>query len=101
MTPISPLTQLLVQKIFPNKSGEVKLLLEKQCGQNLPLCDNATSESLQRLHFAALKVSAGKIDVFFKAIDLAKSDWRDLLVWAEFADDLEAHMKWANQILKP
>jgi hypothetical protein len=29
-----------------------------------------------------------------KAIDLAKIDWRDVLVAADFASDLTAHTSW-------
>lgn len=100
MTMLSPLTVTLVEKIFPNHINEVKRLLEEQCGQNLPFCDNGTPESLQRLRFAALKVSDGKMDKLIEAVDLAKIDWRDLLVWAGFANDLEAHSKWAQEIIQ-
>lgn len=100
MTLLSPLTMRLVQKIFPNNIGGVKRLLEEQCGQNLPFCADGTPESLQRLRFAALKVSAGKTVTLNEAVELAKIDWRDLLVWADFANDLEAHEKWAKQILE-
>lgn len=100
MTPLSPLTMRLVQKIFPKNADEVMRLLEEQCGQNLPFCEDGTPKSLQRLRFAALKVSAGKMDTLMEAVNLAKMDWRDLLVWADFANDLEAHEKWAKQILQ-
>lgn len=100
MSPLSPLTMRLVEKIFPNNISEVKLLLEEECGQNLPFCEDGTPESLQRLLFAVLKVSAGKMDTLMEAVNLAKMDWRDLLVWADFANDLEAHEKWAKQILQ-
>jgi hypothetical protein len=99
MTALSPLTMALVKKIFPNHIDEAKQLLEEQCGQNLPFCENGTPESLERLRFAALKVSNGKLGDLIKAVNLAKIDWRDLLVWADFANDLEAHSTWAKQIL--
>lgn len=100
MTPLSPLTVRLVQKIFPKNIDDVIRLLEEQCGQNLPYCENETPESLQRLQFAALKASSGKMDALIEAVDLAKLDWRDLLVWAGFANNLEAHEVWAKKILE-
>ncbi|HMZ07665.1 MAG TPA: hypothetical protein PK078_08605 [Anaerolineales bacterium] len=101
MTAISKLTLALIKKLYPaNIQNQVKLLIEEQCGQNLPFCENATPESLHRLRFAALKAGEGNMDKLAKAVNLAKIDWRDLLVWAEFANDLEAHNKWAEQIMK-
>jgi hypothetical protein len=100
MTPLSPLTRTLVEKIFPqDQQAQVVSLLEEQCGQNLPFCENSTPESLQRLRLAALKISGGDMEKLHKAVSLAKIDWRDLLMWAEFGNDLEAHNKWANQLL--
>ncbi len=101
MTPLSPLTQQIMEKIFPQTLWmEVTSLLETQCGQNLPLCQDGTPESMQRIRFAALKVSEGNMEKFHEAIDLAKLDWRDLLVWAGFANDITAHDQWAKQIME-
>jgi hypothetical protein len=44
-----------------------------------------------------LKLSAGNIDKLKAAIELAKTDWRDLLVAAGFADDTTAHKRWIAQ----
>jgi len=54
---------------------------------------------MERLRFAAIKVSKGEMSVFREAMDLAKLDWRDLLVWAGFANDIHEHRKWAETIL--
>ena len=51
------------------------------------------------MRFAALKVSNGKMGRLNEAVDLAKLDWRDLLVWAEFANDVQVHQKWADELL--
>jgi len=99
MTPLTPLTQTLIEILLPGQTEAASRLLKDQCGQNLPFCEKGTPESLQRLHFAALKISAGKMEKLQEAVLLAKKDWRDLLMWAEFANDLNAHQKWADQIL--
>ncbi len=54
------------------------------------------AEDCDRLCFAILKVSKGSEEEFEKAIELARTDWRDLLVAAEFADSTTTHNDWYN-----
>jgi hypothetical protein len=49
---------------------------------------------LERFRFAALKYSNGDLSRLERAVKLAQEDWRDLLVGAGFADDVEAHKRW-------
>ena len=101
MTPLSPKTRRLVEKLCqPQDAEEVTGLLENECGQNLPFWENSTPESLQRLRFAVLKISQGRLPYLLQAVSLAKTDWRDLLVWAEFANELDAHERWAEPLLE-
>ena len=53
---------------------------------------------IARIRFAAIKVSNGDKKQFFAAVEQAKKDWRDLLMWAEF-ENPDAHHSWANAIL--
>lgn len=100
MTPLTPKTSALIEKIFSADAiPAVKRILEDECGQNLPFCKDGSPESLERIRFAALKVSTSNIDKLREAISLAKIDWRDLLMWAEFGSNLEGHTKWAGKIL--
>lgn len=99
MTPLSPRTQKIVQKLFPQSAADAKQRLAEECGQNLPFCEKGTPETLERIRFAVLKISSGDWTKFGQALDLAKRDWRDVLMWAEFANDLDAHKKWADQLL--
>jgi hypothetical protein len=70
-------------------------LLVEECGANLPILGaSGTPESLERVRFAALRLSGGRIDRLRDAVALAKTDWRDLLVAAGFADDIRAHEAW-------
>jgi hypothetical protein len=48
----------------------------------------------QRIEFAAVRYSAGDLARLREAIELGRADWRDLLVAADFADDLHAHERW-------
>ena len=59
------------------------------------------SEDSERLRFAALRVSHGDMGALERAIALGRTDWRDLLVAADFADDIQAHEKWVPQRLTP
>jgi hypothetical protein len=65
------------------------------------LQEHATPESLERIRFAALKQSGGTLDGLAAAIRLAKTDWRDLLVAAELADDVDAHLAWLPPARRP
>lgn len=102
MTPkLSPLTRQLVEKIFaPREQAEASRRLIDQCGDNLPLCKDRDEFQMERIRFAALKISRGNLDDLQKAIDLAKIDWRDELMEAGFGERLDAHQRWAEQTLR-
>jgi len=51
---------------------------------------------MERVRFAALKLSEGNTDKLLRAAQLAQRDWRELLVPAGFANDAEAHKSWAH-----
>jgi hypothetical protein len=70
-----------------------KILLE-ECGNNLPFLKNLDAAALDRFRFAALKLSRGNLDGLRDAVRLAKTDWRDLLVAAGFAESIDAHTSW-------
>jgi hypothetical protein len=92
---LSPETERRIAALFPLPlRAEVSELLKIQCGNNLPFCNNYDEFQLERIRFSALKLSAGKIEKLKDAITLAKTDWRDLLVAAGFADDITAHKRW-------
>ena len=99
MKGLSPKTWLLVQKIFPSEADAARRLLVEQCGQNLPFCRDRDEFQLERLRFAASKISDGGFRKLKSAVDEAKRDWRDGLVWAGFAERLEAHELWAKDLL--
>jgi len=102
MTPqLSPRTEQLVEILFePEDRIEARRRLVEECGQNLPFCKDHDEYQLERIRFAALRVSVGYLDDLQRGIDLAKADWRDLLVWARFADSVTVHQVWCEQVLK-
>ena len=80
---ITQATIQLVEKLFPAADKEdVLLLLTNECGGNLPLVDEG-SPLIEHIRLAAIKVSNGDKTKLCEAIEQAKNDWRDLLVWAD------------------
>jgi hypothetical protein len=101
MTKLSPRTQQLVKKLFPAaKQVDVTRWLTNECGQNLPFHKNTDEYGLERIRFAALKISHGDALKLLEAIELAKRDWRDLLMWAGCGYSLSAHEEWVKSILE-
>jgi hypothetical protein len=102
MIELSERTTALVGRLFqmPDRR-EVTTLLENECSDNLPLVRqwNPTPASMERLRFATLKLSEGSIEKLRKALELARTDWRDLLMAAGFGHQLEAHKQWAEETL--
>ena len=91
--PLSPATRLRMNMLFaPADLNDAELLLVEECGSNLT-GKHTTPEGMERLRFAALKLSEGQIDRLCDAIQLAQTDWRDLLMCAGFGSP-GAHLKW-------
>jgi hypothetical protein len=90
------LTLRHVESLFASDAvTEAVHLLEERCADSLPLLGTSgTPESLERVRFAALRVSNGDLSKLRSSIDLANLDWRDLLVEADFANDTRAHLGW-------
>jgi hypothetical protein len=74
---------------------EVVELLMHQCGNNLPFCEKSDEFQLERVRFAALKLSRGNLEKLREAIKLAQTDWRDLLMAVGFGHDVNAHKSWS------
>ena len=92
-------TLWLVDKLFkPQHRIDAARMLEKQCSRNLPFCENAKPAELERLHFAALKVSRGDLKRLSHAIHEAQMDWRDLLMAADFGLTVNAHREWLDEL---
>src|SRR4051794_11600613 len=84
-----------IERLFSAADREAAArLLVSECGSNLPWYEDATPASLERVRFAALKLSEGDIPKLQDAILLAQTDWRDLLMAADFGFDVTAHSAW-------
>ena len=88
-------TEKRIALLFPfEERAFVREVLSDHCGRNLPFIEHSDEVKLERVQFAALKLSEGKLDKLDRAVALAKRDWRDLLVAAGFAEDINAHLSW-------
>lgn len=94
---LSPETWKRVNLLFKAEEWEqVATLLDEQCGNNLPFLEEFDEYQLERVRFAALKISNGSFPKLMGAFELAQSDWRDLLMAAEFGYDIHAHEAWLS-----
>jgi len=92
--PLTPETEKRVVLLFPPDQQEiVRNILLQECGNNLPFLQELDAVAMERFRFAALKLSHGRLAELQQAVDLAKTDWRDLLVAAAF-DTLNSHQSW-------
>lgn len=99
---LSERTLRLVEQLFaPAHQVAVRELLEHECGLRLPLMGGEPVAELERIRFAVLKVSAGDPTTLARAVELAKVDWRDLLVEAGFAHRVLAHESWYAEFIRP
>jgi hypothetical protein len=93
-------TETLAAHFFQGEELDfVKLVLQEECGNNLTGTESCNPEELERLRFAVLKIADGKPEKLNAAITLANSDWRDLLMIADFANDIHIHERWADTII--
>lgn len=93
MLQLSEGTKRRLQLLFRGEEcDQAEKVLVDECGDNLPFIESNDESGIERLRFAALKVSEGKIGKLKEAVDLAKIDWRDLLMAADFGQDGTAHL---------
>ena len=94
---LSASTLQLVRHLFRREDyAAVIAALQTRCGSGLPLWASATPEGLERIRFAVLKLSHGSLLEFERAIAVANTDWRDVLVAAGFGSSLLAHISWLD-----
>jgi len=96
MARLSPETRRRVERLFDGaeQCEEAARMLDEQCGNNLAFPTRLDAHALERYRFAALKLSGGDLEKLRQAVTLAKLDWRDLLMAADFGHDIHAHERW-------
>ncbi len=99
MVKLSETTTSIVERLFPpEQRREAGRLLEEECGNNLPFCENSDAYALERIRSAVLKISEGDMSQLRQAIKLAKLDWRDVLMGAGFGHSVTAHEEWERDL---
>ena len=92
---LSPGTIERVNLLFNESERQAVIkLIKEACGSNLPFCENTTPEQSERIPFAVLKLSEGNFAKLERAILIAKSDWRDVLVASGFGNSVTIHNEW-------
>ncbi|MGB4812820.1 MAG: hypothetical protein WBP13_10145 [Methylophilaceae bacterium] len=86
--------QVIVQLFSPDTRSIVCERLANECSAEALGCTGWLPEQMERIWFAVLKLGLNDDDDFESAIQLAKTDWRDLLMAAGFGEDLKTHNKW-------
>lgn len=96
MVDLTPRTIRVIEHFFPSEDArrEVRRLLETECAEALPFMSTGTSEDLERIRFAVLRESGGDLPRLRRAVEMAKVDWRDLLMGAGFGLQTDAHERW-------
>jgi hypothetical protein len=95
VVPLSPETRRRLDLLFaPADRAEAEQLLVDECGNNLPFLEHYDMFQLERFRFSALKLSGGNLSTLWQAVELAQTDWRDLLMAADFGEDVTAHERW-------
>ena len=91
MLQLGPEIEKRIELLFAAEDREeVRGLLVKECGENIPMWKSA---GLERLRFAVLKLSGGKMEKLCIAVETAKVDFRDVLMAAGFGD-VDSHQAW-------
>ena len=95
MVLLSAATKLRLDVLFPgSERSEAEELLIEAVETSSPFLDQADEIDLERFRFAVLKLSDGRMEGLRDAVNLAKIDWRDLLMAAGFGEDVDAHNHW-------
>jgi hypothetical protein len=100
MVPLSQDCEFVVKCLFKGglQQAEAKLLLLNDCGDDLPLYRVSSPSGYDRIRFAVSKLSGGDLGRLKTMIQLAKTDWRDALCAADFAEDIRAHEDWLKSL---
>ena len=92
-------SNLLTKCVTEEQRAMVEDLLVSDVSENVPWHHDDSPEGMERIRFAIIKLTLCNELNLPMAVDQAKRDWRDLLVMAGFADDINEHLDWCDRIL--
>lgn len=96
MIPLNSKTRQHLETLFAPKDRDEAACLLETCSLGE---SKGTPKELERLRFAALRASGGRLDGLQMALETGKTDWRDLLMWAGFGSS--PHETWQPRRLDP
>ncbi|WP_196138956.1 hypothetical protein [Aliikangiella sp. G2MR2-5] len=100
MLELSTRQKIILEKCFSEEDYfDAQSYIEKNAGRTIPFCGNSSPEQLDRIRFAIIKQSDGCLSKLKEGIDLAHSDWRKLLISADFGIHPQAHDDWFKKKL--
>ena len=93
-------TKNVVDLLFSSdEAKELKERLQAELSNGLVFAAYSTPESRERIWLAVIKKCKETLNPWDTWFELAKTDWRDLLMAADFGHDTTAHMKWKRKVL--
>ena len=96
---LSPTVTAVIAALFdPEDHETIAEMLTEEC--NAERFYISSTEAVERIQLAVLKISKGRIEKFLAAAELAQLDWRDALMAAGFGNDVEAHLNWTKKFMK-
>lgn len=99
MSGLSRDTLRLIDILYPEDRQRIAQMLESELDAEKIGCAGWSPEQMERIRFAVLKLGLGGGRELEKAKDLARVDWRDVLVSAGFGEDIEAHRIWWESVV--
>jgi hypothetical protein len=92
---LTPLVEDRIVAVYEEAHREeARTMIRERCGLGLPLMHTLDPQAYDRARLAAIKLSGGTLEGLESVICNAQTDWRDVLMAAGFAHDLEAHLNW-------
>ena len=96
---LSQRTLQAIEILYPLTEREVvREILESECSKTKLGCAGWSTSQMERIWFAVLKLGSEAPGTFLDAVELARTDWRDLLMAANFGEDINLHKKWWQDI---
>ena len=100
MNLVSDKSRAIAEKFFSKESATVIAQLQGYCEYLSEFfSEESQPETYERFCLAILKTAKTSKEKLNKAIELGKSDYRDLLVSAGFGNSLTVHNEWASKVL--
>jgi len=99
---LGPLTQALIDSVCPApQRAAVANLLSQRCAGNLPGVGTTPDWQalIDRVQLATLRGSDWDLSRITRAVELANTDWRDVLMGAGFGHSLRTHVQWQADAL--